>query len=173
MANVDVAGLAHEAAQGPARWISWAAAPGKEDEMPSKVFMICNSYESGYGHGLANDGLDLSKTPHADPELGEAYQIGYEAGQEAQQTEDCCAKASDGTGMKRKRTMIYEEAIVDGVLCWRNSPRDCKGHGSWVPKTPQELTAMLMEARRASAVIPPMRLPFYGPGLVGPQKGET
>lgn len=51
--------------------------------MPSKVFMICNSYESGFGHGLANDGLDLSKTPHGDPEHGEAYQIGYEAGQEA------------------------------------------------------------------------------------------
>lgn len=51
--------------------------------MPSRVYMICNSYESGYGHGLVNDGLDLSKTPHADVELGEAYQIGYEAGQEA------------------------------------------------------------------------------------------
>ncbi len=51
--------------------------------MPSKVFMICNSYESGFGHGLANDGLDLSKTPHGDPEQGEAYQIGYEAGKEA------------------------------------------------------------------------------------------
>lgn len=50
--------------------------------MVSRVSMICNSYESGYGHGLANDGLDLSKTPHADPELGEAYQIGYEAGLE-------------------------------------------------------------------------------------------
>lgn len=58
--------------------------------------------------------------------------------------------------------MIYEEAIVEGVLCWR----DCKGHGDWVPKTSQELTAMLMEARRASAVIPPMRLPFYDPGPV-------
>ena len=51
--------------------------------MPSKIFWICNSYESGYGHGLANDGLDLSKTPHSDTELGEAYQIGYEAGKEA------------------------------------------------------------------------------------------
>lgn len=50
--------------------------------MPSRIYMICNSYESGYGHGLANDGLDLSKTPHADAELGEAYRIGYEAGQE-------------------------------------------------------------------------------------------
>jgi len=48
--------------------------------MPSRIFMICNAYESGFGHGLANDGLDLSKTPHSDPELGEAYQIGYEAG---------------------------------------------------------------------------------------------
>ena len=48
--------------------------------MPSRVFMICNAYESGFGHGLANDGMDLSKTPHSDPECGEAYQIGYEAG---------------------------------------------------------------------------------------------
>ncbi len=53
--------------------------------MVSRASMICNSYESGYGHGLANDGLDLSKTPHADPELGEAYQIGYEAGLERAQ----------------------------------------------------------------------------------------
>jgi hypothetical protein len=58
--------------------------------MPSKVFMICNSYESGFGHGLANDGLDLSKTPHADPEQGEAYQIGYDAGQEARKPKCTC-----------------------------------------------------------------------------------
>lgn len=50
--------------------------------MPSRIYMICDRYESGYGHGVKNDGLDLSKTPHADPELGEAYKIGYEAGQE-------------------------------------------------------------------------------------------
>lgn len=49
--------------------------------MPSRIYIICNSYESGYGHGLKNDGLDLSKTSHGDPECGEAYQIGYEAGQ--------------------------------------------------------------------------------------------
>jgi len=48
--------------------------------MVSRVYMICDRYESGYGHGLRNDGLDLSRTPHADVELGEAYQIGYEAG---------------------------------------------------------------------------------------------
>lgn len=48
--------------------------------MPSRIYMICDRYESGYGHGVKNDGLDLSKTPHADPELGEAYKIGYEAG---------------------------------------------------------------------------------------------
>ena len=50
--------------------------------MISRVYQICERYESGYGHGLKEDGLDLSKTPHADPELGEAYQIGYEAGVE-------------------------------------------------------------------------------------------
>ena len=62
--------------------------------------------------------------------------------------------------------MIYEEAIVDGVLCWRNSPRDCKGHGPWIPKTPQELTAMLMEARRTAAEKQPERLRYIAPGVV-------
>lgn len=56
--------------------------------MPSRVFMICNAYESGFGHGLANDGLDMSKTPHSDLELGEAYQIGYEAGQKAKSPDE-------------------------------------------------------------------------------------
>jgi len=49
------------------------------------IYMICSSYESGFGHGLAEDGLDLSKTPHAEEELGIAYQIGYEAGLERNQ----------------------------------------------------------------------------------------
>lgn len=51
-----------------------------EFERSFEIFQICNSYESGFGHGLSNDGFDLSKTPHTDPRLGEAYQIGYEAG---------------------------------------------------------------------------------------------
>lgn len=46
----------------------------------SRAYQICNRYESGYGHGLKRDGLDLSRTPHQDTELGNAYQIGYEAG---------------------------------------------------------------------------------------------
>ena len=45
------------------------------------LHMICHSYESGFGHGLNNDGFDLSKTPHAEETLGQAYQIGYEEGQ--------------------------------------------------------------------------------------------
>lgn len=49
----------------------------------TRIFQICNSYESGFGHGYNIDGLDLSKTPHSDTELGEAYQIGYDAGKEA------------------------------------------------------------------------------------------
>lgn len=48
--------------------------------MASKILMICDAYESGIGHGLQRDGLDLSKTPHGDPECGDAYQIGYELG---------------------------------------------------------------------------------------------
>ena len=72
--------------------------------MVSMVYMICNSYESGYGHGLKNDGLDLSKTPHADAEIGEAYQIGYEAGQQARKRDypDFLAQAlNESDGMYR------------------------------------------------------------------------
>lgn len=47
-----------------------------------EIYMICNRYESGFGHGLADDGFDLSKTPHEQERFGIAYQIGYEAGQE-------------------------------------------------------------------------------------------
>ena len=46
----------------------------------SRVFRICNSYESGYGHGVSGDGLDSTKTIISDLEAAEAYQIGYEAG---------------------------------------------------------------------------------------------
>ncbi len=59
--------------------------------------------------------------------------------------------------------MIYEEQIVDGVLCWRMSPRDCKGYGDWVQKSPQELTALVLEFRRrqATQVPVPQYLPPY------------
>ena len=46
-----------------------------------KVYMICNAYESGFGHGLNNDGLNGDY--YSDSELNEAYKIGYEAGQDA------------------------------------------------------------------------------------------
>jgi len=46
------------------------------------IYMICSSYESGFGHGVMDDSLDLSRTPHSDEHLGQAYQIGYEAGRE-------------------------------------------------------------------------------------------
>lgn len=48
--------------------------------MPSKVFMICDAYESGLGHGLQNDGLTVDKTPFGDPDHSEAYDIGFRKG---------------------------------------------------------------------------------------------
>lgn len=39
--------------------------------------------------------------------------------------------------------MYYEEMIIDGVLCWRSTP-----DGEWSKKTPQQLTAMLTQARQ-------------------------
>lgn len=53
--------------------------------MTSRVFMICDRYESGYGHGWKQDGLDLSRTPHSDPEMAEAYQLGYHSGSKARE----------------------------------------------------------------------------------------
>lgn len=46
----------------------------------TKVFMICNAYESGYGHGFNADGKDGSY--YSDPDLNEAYKYGYEQGLE-------------------------------------------------------------------------------------------
>jgi hypothetical protein len=46
----------------------------------SRVFRICDAYESGVGHGQKQDGL--SNDYYSDPELNEAYQLGYKKGQE-------------------------------------------------------------------------------------------
>ncbi len=39
--------------------------------------------------------------------------------------------------------MLYEETVIDGVLHWRGKP-----NGEWTAKTQQQLTQMLLEARR-------------------------
>jgi hypothetical protein len=43
--------------------------------------MIVDAYESGMGHGLAGDGMDIFKTPHGNPDHSEAYELGYNLGQ--------------------------------------------------------------------------------------------
>lgn len=50
--------------------------------MPSRVFMICDAYESGIGHGLQRDGLKDGASYYADAELAEAYCAGYALGDE-------------------------------------------------------------------------------------------
>ena len=44
----------------------------------SKIFKICNAYETGVGHGQKKDGHTAG--PYSDPELNEAYYIGYRHG---------------------------------------------------------------------------------------------
>ena len=44
----------------------------------SKVFKICNAYETGVGHGQKKDGYTAG--PYSDPELNEAYEMGYSLG---------------------------------------------------------------------------------------------
>lgn len=52
--------------------------------MVSKVYMICDAYESGVGHGLQGDGHDNSKGNlfGDNKDLNEAYCIGYKLGDE-------------------------------------------------------------------------------------------
>lgn len=84
--------------------------------MPSRVYMICNAYESGIGHGLKGDGLDEARTRHADPELGEAYQIGYDQGQENLKR----AFELDVSINMDTYEAIYQFSPNDGV--WRDMP---------------------------------------------------
>ena len=44
----------------------------------SRVFEICNAYESGVGHGVQADGA--CNPYEEDSELHEAYGLGYEQG---------------------------------------------------------------------------------------------
>lgn len=91
----------------------------------SRVFMIVDRYESGYGHGWKQDGLDLSKTPHGDAELGEAYQLGYRAGSEARER---AKTARPGVArminkFQRRRSRDYHADLFDGTPqalrpCW-------------------------------------------------------
>jgi ribosomal protein L40E len=46
----------------------------------TRVFEICNAYESGYGHGYEHDGHD-DDYYHSD-DLNEAYHLGYAEGME-------------------------------------------------------------------------------------------
>lgn len=45
----------------------------------SDVFFICDAYESGFGHGAKNDGLNDGSI-FADSRHGEAYELGYSEG---------------------------------------------------------------------------------------------
>lgn len=56
--------------------------------------------------------------------------------------------------------MFYEETVIDGVLHWRGTPT-----GEWIAKTAQQLTEILLEARRK----PQQQVPVYGPLWIQPQ----
>lgn len=68
-----------------------------------QVMMICDRYESGYGHGLANDGLGCT---HADKSHDIAYELGYEAGQR---------KSAQPSNERQERKYLIE------VLKWIDS----------------------------------------------------
>lgn len=52
------------------------------DSTISQVYMLCDAYESGYGHGLQLDRHDNELNDlYADPRHNEAYKLGYRKGQ--------------------------------------------------------------------------------------------
>lgn len=55
------------------------AQPVKQEPVISDVFFICNAYESGFGHGAKNDGLNDGSI-FANKQQGEAYEFGYAEG---------------------------------------------------------------------------------------------
>lgn len=55
------------------------AAPKLKKTAISEVYMLCDAYESGIGHGLKGDGKDGSY--YADPRFSEAYRVGYKFGE--------------------------------------------------------------------------------------------
>ena len=54
--------------------------------MVSRVFEICNAYESGYGHGYEKD--RKRGDYYHDPELCEAYKLGYDNGYRSRTEDD-------------------------------------------------------------------------------------
>jgi len=78
----------------------------------SKIYMICNAYESGFGHGVNNDGL--TGDYYADPEHNEAYKIGYDAGVERSKAPTKDVKPAPKCGLC-KDTGRY----IEGGLSWQ------------------------------------------------------
>lgn len=77
-----------------------------------EIFAICNAYESGYGHGRKKDGLDLSRTPHSDPNCGQAFQIGYEAGvKRAQELEAAALPAADERALPEADAELVDDVV--------------------------------------------------------------
>jgi hypothetical protein len=55
----------------------------EQSKNPIDVIVICDAYESGYGHGFSNDGLKMGRSYFASKEQADAYELGYEKGQAA------------------------------------------------------------------------------------------
>lgn len=75
----------------------------------SKVYMICNAYESGFGHGIKQD--EQTGDYYADPECNEAYHLGYAQG-EATITKDACDM--------RDHMLLNKHGVKKCLVCGKN-----------------------------------------------------
>lgn len=81
--------------------------------MVSKVYMICNAYESGYGHGL--DGKDDYPNPYSEgTEEHEAYAIGRREGAQRLKSNTKRYEAMD-TGRLFYRTQLVRHKKTSGI----------------------------------------------------------
>jgi len=82
----------------------------------SRVFQICNAYESGFGHGLKKDGLNGEYS--SDAEWNEAYKIGYEGGEVASEIGidniDCICGVSHISGANSRPAVVCSQC--NGVI---------------------------------------------------------
>lgn len=97
----------------------------------SRVFEICNAYESGYGHGVNLDGKNGDY--FTDPDLNEAYKIGYDKGSEmAHEDEYAAIKAVDEYLENHPESVVdpdpeFEKEVsklVDGVIMEQEKTSD-------------------------------------------------
>lgn len=92
--------------------------PVMQEPVISEVFRICDAYESGFGHGAKNDGLNDGSI-FADKRQGEAYELGYAEGvnrsKREQAEQEPLVRFCPGCGSIGEVDSKYRDCCPDGI----------------------------------------------------------